>query len=71
MKTIDLDSVKNLVPLREYCRQKEWPRLSQWHHWIYSRHQIAQKCVKMIGGRYMLNLEAFENYIKAAHLEEE
>lgn len=56
----------DLVPLREYCRTNTWPRLPQWHHWIYTRHQVAQSCVKKIGGRYMIDLAAFQDYIQRA-----
>lgn len=63
--------VKHLVPLREYCRQNEWPRLPQWHHWIYRRHPVALKCIKRIGGRYMVDLTAFEAYIANATLKEQ
>ncbi|MCB1181745.1 MAG: hypothetical protein KDK55_06990 [Chlamydiia bacterium] len=62
--------LKNLVPLREYCRRNEWPRLPQWHHWIYSKAPIAKKCVKKIGGRYLIDLEAFQKCIENATLEE-
>jgi hypothetical protein len=60
----------NLVPLRDYCRQHSWPRLNQWHHWIYSRNPIALKCIKKIGGRYMLDMQALQFYIDQATLEE-
>jgi hypothetical protein len=65
-----MEVLKNLVPLRAYCKDKEWPRLSQWHHWIYSRNQIAVKCIKKIGNRYMLDLKAFEEYVNKATLDE-
>lgn len=58
------------MPIREYCRANQWPRLSQWHHWIYSGNPIAKSCVKKIGGRYMLDLEAFAHYIEKASLNE-
>jgi hypothetical protein len=61
---------KNLIPLREYCRQNSWPRLSQWHHWIYTQSPVAQKCIKKIGGRYLVDVFAFESYIKNATLSE-
>ena len=62
--------LQNLVPLREYCRRHEWPRLAQWHHWIYAKSPIAKKCVKRIGGRYLIDLEAFQQYVENAALEE-
>ncbi|NGX54937.1 MAG: hypothetical protein KR126chlam2_00558 [Chlamydiae bacterium] len=65
-----LQILPNLVPLRSYCREYEWPRLPQWHHWIYSKAPIAQKCVKRIGGRYLIDLEAFQAYVQSATLEE-
>lgn len=65
-----MEIVKHLMPLREYCRQHNWPRLPQWHHWIYRKHAVAVKCVKKIGGRYMVDLAAFENYISHATLGE-
>lgn len=65
-----MEILKNLIPLRDYCRQNPWPRLAQWHHWIYSRNPIALKCVKKIGGRYMLDLQALQIYITHATLEE-
>lgn len=62
--------IDKLMPLREYCRQNKWPRLPQWHHWIYRRNPVALKCVKRIGGRYMIDLEALKNYIEGATLDE-
>jgi hypothetical protein len=60
--------VDHLIELREYCRQKKWPRLPQWQHWIYAKNPVAIQCVKKIGGRYLIDLEAFENYLKNATL---
>lgn len=65
-----MEIFKNFISLRDYCRQNPWPRLAQWHHWIYSRNSIALKCVKRIGGRYMLDLHALQTYISCATLEE-
>lgn len=64
------NTIGNLVELRPYCRRNPWPRLSQWHHWIYSKHPIAEACVKKIGGRYLIDLSALMAYIKQASLEE-
>jgi len=63
--------VKNYVPLRDYCRQNHWPRLSQWHHWIYNQAPIARQCVKKIGGRYLIDVSAFEGYVDSATLVED
>lgn len=63
--------LQSLVPLREYCRQNQWPRLPQWHHWIYRKHPVARQCVKKIGGRYLIDLSALEQYISKATLDEE
>ena len=60
----------NLIPLREYCKQHKWPRLPQWHHWIYSRNKVAITCIKKIGKRYLIDLAAWEGYIKNASLDE-
>lgn len=65
-----MQGIQDLVPLREYCRHHSWPRITQWHHWIYSKAPIAQQCVKRIGGRYLVDLEAFRLYVKQATLEE-
>lgn len=65
-----MQHLKYLISLRSYCRQNDWPRLPQWHHWIYTRKPIAVECVKKIGGRYMLDLDAFHNYIKNASIDE-
>ena len=67
---VTLDIQEKLIPLRDFCRNREWPRLSQWNHWIYSRSPIALACVKRIGGRYMIDLEEFQRYIKDASLDE-
>ena len=64
---IDLEC---LIPLREYCRTHKWPRLPQWHHWIYRKAPIAQACIKKIGGRYLVDLHAFQEYLQKATLEE-
>jgi hypothetical protein len=65
-----MEHLKKLIPLREYCRTNAWPRLPQWQHWIYSRNTIAQQCVKKIACRYMIDMEAFQNYLKSATLDE-
>lgn len=66
-----MNPTENLVLLRDHCRQSKWPRLPQWHHWIYSRHPIAQSCIKKIGGRYLIDTQAFKNYVQTASLDEE
>lgn len=65
-----MDAIKNLIPLREYCSKYNWPRLPQWHHWIYSKNAVAQACIKKISNRYMIDLKAFETYINNATLDE-
>lgn len=65
-----MQRLKNLIPLRDYCRQNDWPRLPQWQHWISSKNLVAQQCVKKIGGRYLIDLSAFEAYVANASLEE-
>ncbi len=65
-----MQPLKTLISLRDYCRNNDWPRLPQWHHWIYERKPIALQCIKKIAGRYMLDLVAFENYIKNATIDE-
>lgn len=64
-----MQQLKDLISLRDYCRQNKWPRLPQWNHWITSRNPIATQCLKKIGGRYIIDLEAFQNYIKNASLD--
>lgn len=66
-----MEILSNLIPLRDYCRQNSWPRLAQWNHWIYSRNPIAMKCVKKIGGRYMLDLQALRMYVDQATLQQQ
>ncbi len=63
--------LETIVPLREYCRSHKWPRLPQWHHWIYAKAPIAKACVKKIGGRYLVDLKAFQKYVEGATLEEQ
>lgn len=65
-----MEQIKNLISLPEYCRRFEWPRKPQWLHWIYSKNSIAQSCVKKIGKRYLVDIKAFEDYIKNATLDE-
>ena len=50
---------QNLIPLREYCCRHEWPRLPQWHHWIYAKNT-----------RYLIDLNAFQKCIEIIALEE-
>lgn len=64
-----MEILQNLIPLRDYCRQNSWPRLAQWNHWIYSRNPIAIKCIRKIGGRYMLDLHALKAYVDQATLQ--
>lgn len=66
-----MECLKDFVSLREYCRQNKWPRLPQWNHWIYARKAIAVQCVKKIGGRYMLDLIAFQKFIQDASIDEQ
>lgn len=65
-----MEKLKTITSLRDYCREHEWPRLPQWQHWIYTRKPIARECVKMIGGVYYINLDAFERYLENATLDE-
>ena len=65
-----MELLKSLMPLRQFCRQNPWPRLSQWHHWIYSRAPIAENCVKKVGGRYLIDQNALQQYLMHATLEE-
>ena len=62
--------LETIVPLRDYCRSHKWPRLPQWHHWIYAEAPIAKACVKKIGGRYLVDTSAFQKYIQNATLVE-
>lgn len=62
--------IENLIPLRKYCRQNKWPTLPQLNHWISERKPIAVQCVKKIGNRYFIDLQAFQDYIKNATLDE-
>jgi hypothetical protein len=64
-----MQQIEQLMELREYCRTHKWPRLPQWQHWIYSRNPIAISCVKKVGGRYIINLEAFQNHIQNATID--
>lgn len=66
-----MESIKNLLSLPDYCKKFEWPRKPQWFHWVYSRHPIAKACVKKLGNRYMIDLEAFEKYVKNATLDDD
>ena len=65
-----MEALKNLQPLREFCRENPWPRITQWNHWIATRHDIALKTVKKIGGRYVLDLEAFQEIVRSATLDD-
>jgi hypothetical protein len=65
-----MEALKNLQPLREFCRKNPWPRITQWNHWINSRHSIALKTIKKIGGRYVLDVEAFQEIVRNATLDE-
>ncbi len=64
-----MEGYEHLIELREYCRKNKWPRLPQWQHWIYSKNKIAVECVKKIGGKYFINIEAFKNHIENATLD--
>ncbi len=65
-----MQTLETIVPLREYCRSHKWPRLPQWHHWIYVEAPVAKACVKKIGGRYLIDVAAFERYVESATLTE-
>lgn len=64
-----MKELKNLVELREYCRQNKWPRLPQWQHWIYTKKPIAIECVKKVGGRYLIDLDALRSHIENATID--
>lgn len=64
-----MEQIKNLISLRDYCRQNDWPRLPQWQHWIITRKPIAQACIKKISGRYMIDLKALHDHIQKASLD--
>jgi len=66
-----MNFLDHLIPLALFCKQHSWPRKPQWHHWVYSKHPIAIKCVRRIGGRIMIDLKAFEEYVNNASLDEE
>ncbi len=65
-----METLQNIISLRDYCRHHSWPRLAQWNHWIYTCNPIAMKCIKKIGGRYMLDIQALKTYIDQATLKE-
>ena len=65
-----MQMLETIIPLREYCRNHKWPRLPQWHHWIYVEAPIAKACVKKIGGRYLIDVSAFQKYVESASLTE-
>ena len=62
--------METIIPLRDYCRSHKWPRSPQWHHWIYAGSPVAKACVKKIGGRYLIDLRAFQKYVESATLDE-
>lgn len=66
-----MKQIENLVELREYCRKNKWPRLPQWQYWIYARKPIALECVKKVAGKYLIDLEALQNHIKNASIEDQ
>lgn len=59
---------KTILPLREYCRQRDWPRLPQFNYWINSRHPIALACIRRLGGRYFVDTVALEKFVNDATL---
>lgn len=63
-----MEHINNLVELRVYCRQNLWPRLPQWQHWITSKKPVAVECIKKIGGRYLIDLDAFKKHIEKASI---
>ncbi len=66
-----MEVLNDLWPIRDFCRKRAWPRLTQCNHWIYTKHPIARRCIVKIGGRYLINVKAFEEYVRSATLEEE
>lgn len=65
-----MEHYKILILLREYCWQNTWPRVPQWHHWIYVEATIARACVTKIGDRYLIDLPAFQKHVESASLVE-
>lgn len=66
-----MQQLKNLITLRQYCEENDWPRLPQWQHWIYTKKPIAVRCIKKIGGRYLVDIKAWQEYVANATLDEE
>lgn len=64
-----MDLMKDLVNLRVFCKENDFPRLPQWQHWITSKHPIAQKCIKKIANRYWVNIVELKKYIESSGLE--
>ncbi len=67
---VRMQILETIIPLRDYCRSHKWPRLPQWHHWIYAGAPVAKACIKKVGGRYLVDLSAFQKYVESATLVE-
>lgn len=57
------------IPLRKHCKEVSWPTLGQWNWWIYTKNDVASQCIKKLGGRYIIDLDAFEKYLAETGLE--
>ncbi len=64
-----MKELATVIPLRDYCRQNDWPRLPQWNNWIYTRAPIALACIRRVGARYFVDVEALAEFVKNATLE--
>lgn len=65
-----MEALENHQLVRDFCRERLWPKLSQINHWIYTRNPIAVKCIKKIAGRYVIDTSAFNEIVRNATLEE-
>lgn len=66
-----MTDLNDYIPLRDFCREVSWPRITQFNHWITSKHPLAKKCIKKVGGRYIINKKLFTEIVSRSNLEGE
>ena len=53
------------LPIKDFLKGRSWPTKSSIRFYIfYNRHNFATRCVKRVGRRVLIDVEAFEKWIE-------
>lgn len=64
MKSPEFSSQFNLVTCRSFLRKRDWPTASSLRYYIFfNKYGFAEKCVKRIGRKVLIDLSAFDVWL--------